>query len=115
MTNAQIILNQSINLMEQGIIGSTGRMLTFDKEDGSSEQIPEPEPIHTYAAWKSLGFQVSRGQKACASFQIWKHKNPGKKKDKKTGEEIETEEKMFMTNAFFFRRDQVEPLEPVKE
>lgn len=64
MTNEQIILNESINLMEQGKLNGTGNMITIItvNSDGQEEkkQIEEPEPIHTYAAWKQLGFQVKK-------------------------------------------------------
>lgn len=115
MTNAQIIFNESIKLMEDGVIGSTGRMITVQDNEGNKKQFPEPEPIHTYATWKKLGFQVKKGQKAIASFTIWKHV------DKKTEMEVTytdgskgTEEvdnsKMFLKKASFFKADQVEKI-----
>ena len=110
MTNAQIIFNAQLKLMEQGVIGSTGRQLTYEKEDGTKELVPEPEPIHTYAIWKELGYQVSKGQKAIATIQIWKHTEPATRKDKNSGEEMEVGEKMFMKTAYFFKRDQVEEI-----
>jgi len=106
MTNEQIIFQNSINLMDEGIIRSTGRTIIVENEDGEKMEMQEPEPIHTYQAWKSLGYQVKRGQKAKASFLIWKHTV---KKSKQ--EQDEDEEKMFMTKAFFFTFDQVEPIE----
>ncbi|MCR5083854.1 MAG: ArdC family protein [Parasporobacterium sp.] len=110
MTNGQIILNTQIELMEQGIIGTTGRQLVIEKDDGSKEVIPEPEPIHTYAIWKEKGYQVRKGQKAVAAIQIWKHTDAKLQKDKKSGEEVEIGEKMFMKTAFFFKKDQVDPI-----
>lgn len=106
MTNEQIIFNESVELMNQGVIGSTGRILIVEDENGEKSEIKEPEALHTYQAWKGLGFQVKRGQKAKASFMIWKHVV---KKAKEQQEE--DEEKMFMTKAFFFTSDQVEPIE----
>lgn len=110
MTNAQIITSNSISLLEAGIIKGTGRflkMLTIDADGNEVEkEIEEPEAIHTYAAWKQLGFQVKRGEKAKASFSIWKYK-AGKEA---TEEEEATESKMFMTKAFFFTIDQVEAI-----
>lgn len=102
MTNKQIIFNNSLVLMEKGIIGTTGRTFEVENEDGTKKTVREPETIHTFAAWKSLGYHVQKGQKAIAKFPIWKHKNAGKKKNKKTGEEEDTEEMLFLTDAFFF-------------
>ena len=106
MTNEQIIFNNSLQLMDDGIIGTTGRIITVENENGEKAEIQEPEPIHTYQAWKCMGYQVKRGQKAKASFQIWKHTIK-----KATEKNEEDEEKMFMTKAFFFTFDQVEPIE----
>lgn len=98
-------------LLEQDIIGSTGRMIRYEHEDGSTEERPEPEPIHTYAGWKSLGYQVQKGEKAVDSFQIWKHQSAGERMNRKTGEVINVGEKMFLTKASFFCRRQVEAIE----
>lgn len=64
------------------------------------------EDIHTYNHWKSLGFQVRKGQKAIAKIRIWK---PGYRKATDT----ENDEKlfMFMKTAAFFGRSQVDPIE----
>ena len=105
MTNAQIIYNESMNLMEQGIIGTTGR--TFEAIDGEGNKImvQEPEEIHTYATWKSMGFQVQKGQKAVASFAIWKHTIR-----KAKTEDEEDKESMFLKVSSFFKRSQVAPI-----
>lgn len=58
MTNAQIVFNEQVRLMNDGVIGTTGNML--EMMDGST--MPEPEPIHTYAGWQRLGYQVRRGE-----------------------------------------------------
>lgn len=110
MTNAQIIFNNSIDLMEQGIIKGTGQMMkaiVTDKDGNEEEKMIEmPEEIHTYAAWKSRGYQVKRGEKAKAMIYIWKFRA-----GKEATEETEaTEDKMFKTKAFFFTLDQVEKL-----
>ena len=111
MTNQQIIFNEAIKLMEDGIIGSTGRTMEIEYEDGSKHTINEPEPIHTFSGWKKMGYQVIHGQKAIASFPIWKHKPAGVKIDKETGEKMDVNEKMFMVTASFFKRDQVERIQ----
>lgn len=104
MTNETIIFNQRYELMQEGVLASTGRTIEIETEEGK-KLISEPEEIHTYAAWKALGFQVKRGEHAIAAFLIWKHVS------KKAEQENEPdEEKMFKTKAFFFKFDQVEPI-----
>lgn len=98
MTNAQIIFSEEQMLAKQGVINYTGRVFKFD--DGT--EIKETESIHTYAVWKELGYQVQKGEKAIASFYIWKF--VGK-------EDEEDEDKMFMKKASFFKRSQVKEAE----
>lgn len=105
MTNAQIIFNESVSLMKEGKIGTTGRELQIETASGEIITIMEPEPIHTYAAWKSLGYQVNKGAKAVASFTIWKHTS------RKNEETEEDESRMFMKKASFFTRAQVTKIE----
>ena len=52
MTNEQIIFQNSLQLMDDGIIGTTGRTITVENEQGEKLEMQEPEPIHTYQAWK---------------------------------------------------------------
>ena len=42
------------------------------EKDGQkvTEIIDEPEPIHTFAPWKALGFKVKKGEKSIAQFVI---------------------------------------------
>lgn len=111
MTNAQIIMNESIRLLEEGIIKGTGKMLEaviIDKDGNETKKlVEEPEVIHTYATWKQLGFQVKKGEKAKASFTIWKCV-AGKKNEEES--EDQPENKMFMKKAHFFTIDQVEKI-----
>lgn len=108
MTNAQIIMNASIELLEAGIIKGTGRMLKaicIDADGNEYEkEVEEPETIHTYQTWKKLGYQVKKGQKAKASFPIWKYV------EKKSKDDEEPESKMFMKKAAWFTFEQVEPI-----
>ncbi len=108
MTNEQIIFNARCELMEQGLIGSTGRTLQYETEDGLTKYMPEPEEIHTYAFWKSnYGLVPKKGTHAIATLQIWKHD----KRKKKDDEEQEVEkESLFLTKGFFFSPSQVEPM-----
>ena len=111
MTNNQIIMNESINLLEAGVIKGTGRMFeaTIIDQDGNEvkKMVEEPEAIHTYAVWKQLGYQVKKGEKAIASFTIWKCV-AGKKNEEESDEEPEN--KMFMKKAHFFTIGQVEKI-----
>lgn len=59
------------------------------------------EPVHTYAAWKAMGYTVKKGEHSVLKLSIWKHST----KKNKDGEE---EAHMFMTPAHFFAASQVE-------
>lgn len=115
MTNAQIIFNNSIELLNNGIIKGTGKYMTMKLDDGTEKQQEIPEEIHTYAAWKQLGFQVKKGSKAVASFTIWKYAEKTAKDDNgqialdENGDEISTSS-MFMKKASFFTVNQVEKI-----
>lgn len=108
MTNAMIIFWQSVELMNAGLLNPTGRVLTVQLPDGSMDQVQEPEPIHTFACWKGMGFSVKKGEKAIARFPIWK----GSEKVLKDDDGNDTDEKelkMFRKEACFFKASQVEP------
>lgn len=89
MTNSEIILGNMAILIADGVI-------------------TEDNVIHTYAHWKSLGFQVKKGEHAIAKFPIWKYT---KKKNKDMSEE-EAQQKgyCFMKNSAWFTDTQVEPI-----
>lgn len=62
------------------------------------------EPCHTYAHWKTLGYQVKKGSKALFKTTIWKC-------TVKKSEDVDEEEKrMFMRTASFFGLSQVEAI-----
>lgn len=112
MTNAQIIMMESVKLMEKGIISTTGRKLqTLD-----GRWVDEPEAIHTFASWKNMGYKVKSGEHAIASFPIWKFTTKKVLDENKQvvlnelGEEM-TSDNMFMKVAFFFKASQVEKME----
>lgn len=129
MNNAQIIFNESIELMKEGIIGTTGRQLTIEYEkDGEmvKEVINEPEPIHTYKEWQKLGLQVQKGEKAIAKFTIWMYTDKKSKLSSEDaakineiaeginaqeGEEISNNGHYYMKEAAFFKASQVAPIE----
>lgn len=105
MTNETIILQKRFEMMEAGTLGTTGRYITMEDENGGKRQVPEPEEIHTFSAWKELGFSVKKGEKAAAKVLIWKHTVK-----KAQTEEEQDKEKMFMKMASFFTPEQVEPI-----
>ena len=116
MTNEMIIFWNAVDLMNAGVIGTTGRVLTFENDDGEVMEVQEPEEIHTFAKWKDMGFSVKKGEHAVARFSIWK----GAEKTVKDEEGNETDEKvtkMFRKESCFFTAAQVEPTEarPRKE
>lgn len=104
MTNAEIIFNAGQDLAKQGVISYTGKEFEAVNDKGETVIIKEAEEIHTYAGWKSLGYQVQKGEKAVAKFLIWKHTTH---KNKDTEKE---ESNMFMTKASFFSKSQVEAI-----
>lgn len=62
------------------------------------------EECHTYNRWKSMGFQVRKGEHAAFKAKIWKQ---GKKKvETEAGEEEQG--RMFMKTASFFTASQVD-------
>ena len=110
MTNAMIIFNESVKLMEAGKIRGTGRFVEVEDQNGNKQQLELPEAIHTYNAWKELGFQVQKGQKAVGQFTIWKYA-AGKHTDAEAEEATEEAPgRMFLKKASFFSAAQVQAI-----
>jgi hypothetical protein len=109
MTNANIILFESVKLMERGILKWTGEFIDVEV-NGEVMSIKLPEEIHTFNGWKERGFVVKRGEKSKIKFPIWKYTSKEKKEEQKTGNEIEDAPitNMFMKMSAFFTADQVE-------
>lgn len=109
MTNAMIVLLESVKLMEAGLIAGSG--IKGTTPDG--KEIELPEAIHTYATWKSLGYQVKKGEKAIAKFPIWKQGKASKKaaEEARANGEDAPQGKMFMKTAAWFTIGQVEKIE----
>ena len=106
MTNAQIILNESIKLMKDGVLAGSGIKATLTAADGTQEVIELPESIHTFAAWKAAGYSVKKGEQAIAKFAIWKYAS-----DKQADDENADESgHCFLKVSFFFKRAQVEKI-----
>lgn len=105
MTNEDIILRERVRLHQAGALQGTGRYLTAETADGKTVTFEIPEEIHTFAAWKELGFSVKKGEHAVTKLTIWKYKPP-----KDEDAVADPERHMFMKTAAFFKRSQVEPL-----
>lgn len=90
MTNAEIIYRESIELVKQGVL---------------KDIAGQPEPIHTFAKWKSMGYSVKKGEKAIAKITIWKYTSRTKTDD--DGNEID-DSKCFPKVSAFFKTSQVE-------
>lgn len=112
MTNAMIILNESVRLMEEGVLKGTGQFVEIENEDGTTRQLEMPEPIHTFQKWKELGYSVKKGEKSTIKFPIWKHTTKEKPVEELTGNPIEDAPitNMFMKMSAFFTFAQVEKI-----
>lgn len=117
MTNAQIIFNESIKLLEDGKIHGTGRIIRLQHldDDGNTVErtIEEPQEIHTFSTWKTLGRKIKRGQHAVAQFPIWKYttRQTGTATNTETGEVEPVEDsRCFMKVSHFFTIEQTEPI-----
>ena len=105
MTNAQIIMEQQYLLAADGILK--------ENEDG------EIQPIHTYQAWKKLGYQVRKGETAVAKFAVWKFMTSKKKEEEAEAEADETTEetgkkkkgRMYLKVSAFFTDEQVDKIQ----
>lgn len=100
MTNAEIILRTSEQLVEQGILGVV---------EVGGEMVPEP--IHTFNGWKALGYSVKKGEKSAIKFPIWKYSSKMVERKTKDGgtDEVESSS-MFQKVSAFFTFAQVEPI-----
>lgn len=112
MTNEKIILNESVRLMNEGILKGTGEYVTVENADGEKVRLEMPEAIHTFNGWKALGYSVKKGEKSSIKFPIWKYTEKEKPEEEKTGNPLEDAPvtNMFMKMSAFFRFDQVEKI-----
>lgn len=108
MSNADIIFTHSMELANAGKIRFTDTVIG-SREDGTPVFLPEA--IHTFAAWKSRGFSVKKGEHAVAKFAVWKYKNARtvevEQEDGTVTEETRAA-RMFLQSAAFFSASQVE-------
>ena len=111
MTNAMIILNESVKLMEEGLLKGTGIFVDVEI-NGEVMNIEMPEEIHTFNGWKQRGFKVKKGEHSSIKFPIWKYTEKAKKPEELTGNPLEDEpvSNMFMKLSAFFTADQVEEI-----
>ena len=118
MTNAQIILHESLYLMEQGILKGSGNYAEVETAEGTMT-IELPEDIHTFNGWKEKGYQVKKGEKSFIKFPIWKYTTKMLKTDTGNVEQDKMnalvneqggQSNMFMKVAAFFTVAQVEPI-----
>ena len=112
MTNAMIILNERIKLMEDGVIKGTGQFVEIENEDGSKTRLELPEEIHTFNGWKERGYSVKKGEKSKIKFPIWKYAEKKKAKEEKTGNPLEDAPitNMFLKMSAFFTAEQAEAI-----
>lgn len=118
MTNAQIILHESLSLMEQGILKGSGIFGEIETELGTIT-VELPEDIHTFQGWKERGYIVRKGEKSTIKFPIWKHTTKMLKTDTGNAEldkmnaqinEQGGQTNMFMKMSSWFTFSQVEPI-----
>jgi hypothetical protein len=119
MTNAQIIEANKQELAKQGILKYTGRTFKAINATGEEITVKEVEEIHTFAAWKELGYSVKKGEHAVAKFTIWKCKVKAESMTAKNqdGEDVtisQNSKNMFMKTSHWFTAAQVEPLKDKK-
>ena len=84
------------------------------------------EEVHTYAKWKSLGFQVKRGEKALIQTMLWKkvtkkkgaedtedtaEKTDGAENKAEDGAEKKKGRNFYKVKSSLFGRSQVEPID----
>ena len=119
MTNANIILNESFRLMEEGKLAGCGQFVEIETADGKTETVELPEEIHTFNGWKQRGYSVKKGEKSSIKFPIWKHTrkmlntNTGNAELDKMNTQINEQggqTNMFMKVSAFFTAAQVEPI-----
>ena len=119
MTNAMIIMNESLRLMEDGKLNGSGQFAEIETADGK-QTVELPEEIHTFNGWKALGYSVKKGEKSSIKFPIWKYTkkmlntNTGNAELDKMNSQINEqggESNMFMKTAAFFTMAQVEKMQ----
>ena len=125
MTNRMIVFMKRCELMDAGIIGTTGRSVTIETEEGT-KVLEEPEEIYTVLEWNKKGFQVMKGETHIAECVIWKKDKGGRNTENPEESEEEAENTrqrnsrngrrrknngFYLGKAYFFKASQVKPKE----
>ena len=124
MTNRMIVFMKRCELMDAGIIGTTGRSVTIETEEGT-KVFEEPEEIFTVLEWNKKGFQVMKGETHIAECVIWKKDKGGRNAENlEESEEAENTRQrnsrngrrrknngFYLGKAYFFKASQVKPKE----
>ncbi|MCR4750206.1 MAG: hypothetical protein K5877_10505 [Lachnospiraceae bacterium] len=110
MTNEQIIFQERLRLLDEGVIKPTGRIIEYEDEDGNLKTMEEPEEIHSFKYWRDKRNRVPRkGSKHIASFPVWTPKK-ATKEDLDENEDEPEHKKMFLKNTYFFTIDQTDEI-----
>lgn len=67
-------------------------------------------PIHTFQEWHNLGYMVKKGEKAKMTCKIWKYSSKNVHTDDSTEEEQKPQGHYYLTNAYFFTKEQVQKI-----
>ena len=75
----------------------------------AAHNIPLSTPLYTYAVWRSMGYQVKRGEASRHRVQLWKY-IPGKKTTDTEAQEAPQGKgcRCFMKTMYLFEMSQVE-------
>lgn len=75
----------------------------------AENNFPMEKPLFTYAVWKSMGYQVKRGEASRHRVQLWKYA-PGKKTADTEAQEAPQGKgsRCFMKTMCLFEAEQVE-------
>lgn len=75
----------------------------------AENNIPMEKPLFTYAVWKTMGYQVKRGEASRHRVQMWKY-TPGKKTVDTEAQEAPQGKgsRCFMKTVCLFTQEQVE-------
>ena len=100
MNNFEIIVNDVIN----------ANLMTLE-EVQSRISNGEDIPFHTFNAWRKMGYQVQKGEKAVLVSRIWDAKYYKKLKEfRENGGKEEEAPHMWKCNAYLFSKEQVAPI-----
>lgn len=98
MKNEEVVMKTRVQLMNMGVIGTTGRKMQWGvDEEGNPNMINEPAEIHTVAGWNKAGYKVIAGQKCKVFIPIWNYITLD-----------DGSQTMIQRNAPFFTPEQVE-------